>query len=141
MKGHKETHMNENALHTTGEDNVQQRAFYHEVFTYTLICKTVILNCNSGIFLMVFCRQKTRNLPIDHGQFHTSDKPDEQEKLSKSSRTRIVHPSNCENSTASLTTGNSSRVPSVIFCSARCGDAACSIYNSSLEKRSCQRAA
>lgn len=95
MKGYKETHMNENALHTTREDNVQQRAFYHEVFTYMFICKTVILNCNSGIFLMVFCRQKTRNLPIDHGQFHTSDKPDEQEKLSKSSRTRIVHPSNC----------------------------------------------
>lgn len=106
------------------------------------ICKTVILNCNSGIFLMAFCREKTRNLLINHGQFHKSDKPDEQEKLSKSSRTRIVHPSNClRNSTASLMTGNSSRVPSVIFCPACCGDAACSISNSSLEKRSCQRAA
>lgn len=152
MKGYKETHMTGNALRTTREGpkgalnviNIQQsvRMWFLPRGLHIYIGLSVTLNCNSGIFLMVFCCQETRNLLINHGQFQTSDKPDEQEKLSKSSRTCIVHPSNClRNSTAPLTTGNSSRVPSVISCSVCCGDAACSIYNSSLEKRSCQRAA
>lgn len=136
MRAYRGKHMTENSLEDAGcimRCNKYTAKHKNCFPSYKIICKFVFI---LGFLVSEIC------LSILQCQLHASDKPGEQEKFSNNPRTCIVPLPLCfRNPTASVTTGNSSRAPSVIFRSVCCGDAAQSIVNSSLEKKSSQRAA